>query len=104
MGLGGDIWFSLRWRAPRADEAYAVAGGIAELEDDRRGAHLSGWEICRVSSARNGLEGECVRAADLAGERGDGGELSIDARKEIERCAGMVAGRAVVGVYHRAGK
>src|SRR6266851_999989 len=102
VGFGSSVFVSLQWSAARADEAYAVAGGVAEFEGDWRSAHLSGRKIYRVSSARNGLEGKCVRAADLAGERGDGSELSIDARKEIERRAGMVAGRAVVGVHRGA--
>src|SRR5712664_2937596 len=103
VGFGSCVCVSLQWSAARADEAYAVAGGVAEFEGDRRSAHLSGREIYRVSSARNGLEGKCLRAADLAGQRGDGSELSIDARKEIERRAGMVAGWTVVGVYRGAG-
>src|SRR4029077_19975230 len=68
-----------------------------------RSAHLCGRKIYRLSRARNGLEGECVRAANLVGECGDGGELSIDAGKEIERRAGMVAGWAVAGVYRGTG-
>src|SRR6266446_9396965 len=103
VGFGSRVCVSLEWRAARVDEAYAVAGGFLEFEDDRRSAHLSGREIYRVSSARNGLEGKCLRAADLAGQCGDGSELSIDARKEIERRAGMVAGWTVVGVYWGAG-
>src|SRR5229473_4111426 len=103
VAFGSCVCVSLQWSAARADEAYAVAGGVAEFEGDRRSAHLSGREIYRVSSARNGLEGKCLRAADLAGERGDGSELSIDTRKEIERRAGMVAGWTVVGVYRGAG-
>ncbi len=67
VGFSSSVCVSLQWSAARADEAYAVAGGVAEFEGDRRSAHLSGREIYRVSSARNGLEGKCLRAADLAG-------------------------------------
>src|SRR5258708_33643246 len=102
VGFSSSVCVSLQRSAARADEAYAVAGGVAEFEGDWRSAHLSGRKIYRVSSARNGLEGKCLRAADLAGQRGDGSELSIDARKEIERRAGMVAGWTVVGVYRGA--
>src|SRR5229473_793020 len=99
VAFGSCVCVSLQWSAARADEAYAVAGGVAEFEGDRRSAHLSGREIYRVSSARNGLEGKCLRAADLADHTGWRRGVAVDAAGNGYRRISLVEGWEADCVY-----
>src|SRR5216683_3234774 len=61
VGFSSSVCVSLQWSAARADEAYAVAGGVAEFEGDWRVSGSGNRMGLRRRMARRRKKGKTTR-------------------------------------------